>query len=75
MMLAIPQGSQTYRDVIESDVGDVVVRATLPRVVQAETESARVPTVQGHEFTESAVLHVDRPVIDLHPTNREVPVG
>lgn len=75
MMLAVPRGCRTYRDVVESDVGDVVVRAALPRVVQPETESARVPTVQGHEFAKSAVLDVDRPVVDLHPTNRKVPVG
>ncbi len=62
-----------YRHVIEGDVGDVVVRAALPRVVQAEAKSAGVSPVESDEFAESAVLDVDRPVVDLHSTNGEVP--
>lgn len=65
----------TYRHVIEGDVSHVVVRAALPGVVQTETESAGVSSIKGDEFTESAVLDVDRPVVDLHSTNREIPAG
>lgn len=64
-----------YRHIIEGDVSDVVVRAALPGVVQAETKSACVASVKSYEFAESAVLDVDRPVVDLHSTNREVPAG
>lgn len=65
----------THRHVIEGDVSHVVVRAALPRVVQTETKSAGVSSVKSDEFAESAVLDVDRPVVDLHSTNREVPAG
>lgn len=79
----LSQGSQrsggyqtfAYWHVIKGDVGDVVVRAALPRVVQAEAKSAGVPPVESDEFAESAVLDVDRPVIDLHSTNGEIPAG
>jgi len=64
-----------YRHIIKGDVSDVVVRAALPGVVQAETKSACVASVKSNEFAECAVLDVDRPVVDLHSANREVTAG
>lgn len=79
----LSQGSQrsggyqtfAYWHVIEGDVGDVVVRAALPRVVQAEAKSAGVSSVESDEFAEGAVLDVDWSIVDLHSTNGEVPAG
>lgn len=55
------------------DVGDVVVGAALPGVVEAEGQGARVPPVQRRELAERAVLDVDGPVVELNPPDGKVP--
>lgn len=55
------------------DVGDVVVGAALPGVIEPEGQSARVPAVQGSEFAEGAVLDVDRSIVELNPSNGKIP--
>lgn len=55
------------------NVGDVVVGAALPGVVEAEGQGTRVPAVQGSKFAEGAVLDVDRSIIELNPSNGKIP--
>lgn len=66
-------GRITHRDVFKMNVGDVVVGAALPGVVEAEGQGTRVPAVQGSKFAEGAVLDVDRSVIELNPSNGKIP--
>lgn len=54
-------------------VGDVVVGAALPGVVEAEGQGAGVPPVQRRELAERAVLDVDGPVVELDPSDGKVP--
>lgn len=68
-------GRLTHRDVLEGDVGHVVVGATLPGVVQAEGQGAGVPALQGRELAEGAVLDVDGAVVELDPPDGKVPGG
>lgn len=63
----------THGDVLEVDVGDIVVGAALPGVVEAEGEGAGVAPVQRRELAEGAVLDVDGPVIELDPSDGKVP--
>lgn len=63
----------THRDVLEGDVGHVVMGAALPSVVQPEGQGAGVPALQGRELAESAVLDADGAVIELNSSDREVP--
>lgn len=55
------------------NVGDVIVGAALPGVIEPEGQGTRVPAVQGSEFAEGAVLDIDRPVVELNPSNGKIP--
>lgn len=55
------------------NVGDVVVGAALPGVIEPKGQGTRVPAIQGSEFAESAVLDVDWSIIELNPSNGKIP--
>lgn len=61
-----------HRDVLKGNVGDVVMGAALPGVVQAEGQGAGVPALQGRKLAESAVLDVDGPVVELNASDRKI---
>lgn len=63
----------THRDVFKMNVGDVVVGAALPGVVEPEGQGTRVPAIQGSEFAEGAVLDVDWSIVELNPSNGKIP--
>lgn len=67
-------GRPTHRDILKGDVGDVVVGAALPGVVQTEGQGAGMPALQGCELAESAVLDVDGAVIELNTSDGKIPV-
>jgi len=66
-------GRITHRHVFKMDVGDVVVGAALPRVIEPEGQGTRVPSIQGCEFAEGAVLDVDRSIVELNSSNGKIP--
>jgi hypothetical protein len=67
-------GRPTHRDILKGDVGDIVVGAALPGVVETEGQGAGVPALQGCELAEGAVLDVDGAVIKLNASDGKIPV-
>lgn len=64
----------THRDILKGNVGHVVMRATLPSVVQPEGQRTGVPALQGRKLAESAVLDVDGAIIELNSSDRKIPM-
>ena len=67
-------GRPTHRDVLKGNIGNVVVGAALPGIVQTEGQGTGVPALQGCELAESTVLDVDGAVIELNASDGKIPV-
>lgn len=57
---------------VKGDVGDIIVGAALPRVVEPEAKGAGVPSVQCRVFPKCTVLYIDRPIVDLHASDWKI---
>ena len=67
-------GRPTHRDILKGNIGNVVVGAALPGIVQTEGQGAGVPALQGCELAESTVLDVDGAIIELNDSDGKIPV-